>query len=240
MNSILSRFLVGTTIFICGQSVFAGNYADPSGFSFTYPDGWIPVNRAAMGNVNDVLPPEVKNWVAKNNVNLNQLPVMLIREGHEEFLENLNVVIHPQQIPVDESTVKKLTGIVGQQYTAIGGKVTDVQGSVQKMSSRDVIVMEYQARLPGNPFLLRQRQVSFPGGGKTYIVTCTAKADTFAKFQPAFDSVLASFQAPDPVAQGLNWNRAALTGVVGGVLGALIGVVSWLAKKFAKRPSEGQ
>src|SRR5262249_42597506 len=99
MVSMLRRLsLAAVLVFSGAGSAFGGDYADPSGFSFTYPEGWIPLHRS-MKDAAQALPPELKNWIAKNNVNLDRATVFLIRNGREEFLENLNVVIEKQQIP---------------------------------------------------------------------------------------------------------------------------------------------
>src|SRR5438552_8631895 len=34
--------LVGLILLACGQPAPGGDYVDPAGFSFTYPDGWVP------------------------------------------------------------------------------------------------------------------------------------------------------------------------------------------------------
>jgi hypothetical protein len=232
--------LIGLILVACGQSAFGGSYADPSGFSFTYPDGWVPVTRAAMGDINQVVPRELKDWISRNKVDLNRVAVTLVRDGRDEFLENLNVVVDAQQIPVDDKTVKKLTDMISQQYGAMGVKVDGVQGRVQKVGPRDAVVVEYQARMPGVPDTLRQRQVMFPGGGKTYIVTCTARVNSFDKYQPTFDRVLASFQVPAPVAQGFDWNRVVMTGLVGGVIGGLIGGLAWVVRRLSSKASPKQ
>ena len=51
-----------------GRTALGGEYSDPNGFSFTYPDGWVAITKAAMGDVKQALPAEVKNWVSKNNL----------------------------------------------------------------------------------------------------------------------------------------------------------------------------
>ena len=82
---------------------------------------------------------------------------------------------------------------------------------------------------------LKQRQVFFAGGGKTYIVTCSALADRFGEYSGTFDEMLESFKVPGTVAQqqqqGFDWNRVMVM-AVDGIAGGLVGLV----KKF-KAPS---
>jgi hypothetical protein len=99
-----------------------------------------------------------------------------------------------------------------------------------------VIVIDFQSRLPTAPFPLQQRQVVFVGGGNSYIVTCSAKTDTFARYTEVFDAVLASFKVPAPRGgQGFDWNRVLLYGIIGGVVGGLVGLFKKLAGR--KKPT---
>lgn len=236
MVSIRRRFsLVGLVLLACGPAAAGGDYADPSGFSFTYPEGWVPITRAAMGDVNQFLPDELKHWVAKNQLDLNRLSVVLVRDGGDEFLENLNVVVEGQQIPVNDEAVRKLTEMITQQYRAMGVQVADLQGRVQKVGPYDAVVMEYRSRIPGVPDNLRQKQVMLPGGGKTYIITCTAKADSFDSYRPTFEKILASFRVPAPLATGIDWKRVVTAGVVAGVIGGLVGSLAWFGRKLLRK-----
>lgn len=236
MISIRRRLsLLAFLVMLCGRSAFGGDYADPSGFSFTHPEGWIPITRMAMGDVKQALPQELKDWVKRNNVDLSQIAVVLLRDGREDFLENLNVVVEQQQIPVSEDSVKKLTDQLTQRYREMGVTIEDFRGRVQKVGSRDALMFDYQSRIPGVPFALRQRQVMIPGGGKTFIITCSTKADTFNQHAPTFEAILASFQAPAPLAMGFDWSRvgrsAAAWGIAGGVIGGLLAIV----RKFTNK-----
>jgi hypothetical protein len=237
---------VGLILLTSGESAFGGNYTDQSGFSFDYPDGWVPVTRASMEDVKHVLPDKLKSWISKNNVNLNQAAVVLLRDGRDEFLENLNVVVvEGQQLPVDDQTVKKLTEELPQRYGTMNLKVANVQGRVQKVGLNDAVVMEYLMGMPGMPYILRQRQVMFTKGGKTYIVTCTAKADSFDKYQPTFEKIVSSFQLRTTVAnakgleKGFDWNQvtssAVKWGIIGGVVGGLAGLLRWIANKSSSK-----
>ncbi len=208
-----------------------GDYTDPKGFAFTYPEDWVPLTQSAMGEVNQALPPELKDWIANNNVDLSLVAVVLVRNGHEEFLENLNVVVQKQQIPVDDKAVKRLAESLPKQFESMGVSVDNVQSRVQKIGSHDAVVFDYQSRMPGVAYLLRQRQVFFPGGGNTYIVTCSARAESFDQYLPTFEKILASFQVPAPVASGFAWSRVMSTGVVAGIVGGLVGGLTVARKK---------
>ena len=79
----------------CGTSVFGEVYKDAGGFSFTYPDGWILVTAEKLKDVNIAIPEETSKWIEKNNVDLNRIDLLLIREpkGREGLLLNNLVVL---------------------------------------------------------------------------------------------------------------------------------------------------
>jgi hypothetical protein len=85
--------------------------------------------------------------------------------------------------------------------------------------------------------------VFFPGGGKTFIVTSTAKPETFEKYAPTFDEILASFQAPAPLASsprlfhgpGFDQWGAVIGGIVGALVAGLVVVGSRLLKWLSSR-----
>lgn len=230
-------------LFVALTPALAADYSDPSGYSFTYPDGWFAV---AGSNVDSgKFPPEIQTWLKKNNVNLNQVSVIVLRPGQDDFIENANVVVERQQIPADGASAKKLSDMLTQQYRTMGATVKSMQARVQKIGEREAIILDIQVNFPGSSLLVQQRQVAFPGGGNTYIVTCTGKADTFAAHAPAFDAMLASFKVPAPIARTFDWNQVLITLAIGGVVGAVCGGLGRILMIFTggKKPSatiEGQ
>ncbi len=208
-----------------GMTAFAREYNDPSGFSFTYPEGWVPLNK--MNLAADKLPPELNAWIARNNVNLDQINVSLVRQGRADFLESLNVVVIPQELSISEKSLKEYTSGILAKYRDMGVNISNVDSQLQTVGENEAIVMGFQSTLPAIPFKLQQRQVCFSGGGKTFIVTCTAKADTFANYAPTFDSILAGFKIPESES-GSGANRILMFAIVGGVIGLVIAIV----KKF--------
>jgi hypothetical protein len=190
-----------------------------------------------LKNVKEHIPEETKNWIDKNKIDFSRVTMMLIREpkGREEFVENLNVVVDKQQLPLDDQSVKKLTDSIAKQYAAIGAKIENFESRVEKVASRDALVLEYKAQLPGAAAPFRQKQIYFPGGGKTFIVTCTASVASYDKYLPKFEKILDSFKVPDLVpvkmAKSFDWNQVLTMGVVGGLAAGLIAVMKWFAKK---------
>jgi hypothetical protein len=241
MASIRCRLcFLALLLLTCGGIARGGEFSDPSGFSLAYPEGWVAITQSSMGAVKEALPQNLRDWIAKNNVDLSQIVVMLVRNGNEQFLENVNVVVEKQQLPLDDETAKKVADGFEQRYRAMGMGVEKLQGRVQKVGSRDALVIESQSRPPGSAFSLWQKQVLIPGGGNTYIVTCTGRLETFQQHLPAFDGILTSLQAPAPVTRGFDWSQVGKSGIVGGIIGGLIGVFfgisKWLSKKAKRVP----
>jgi hypothetical protein len=223
--SIISLFLLTSS-----GKAFGEDYTDPSGFSFTYPEGWVLLTADKLKDIKQFIPEETKNWINKNKIDFSRVKLMLIREpkAREEFVENLNVVVEKQQLPLDDQSVKKLTGSLTKEYEAIGAKIENFKSRVEKVGSREALVIDYKTQLPGATAPIRQRQVYFPGGGKTYIVTCTASVNSFDKYAPKFEKILETFKLPDPVpdkmAMSFDWNQILTLGWVKGVI--VLGVLA--------------
>jgi len=236
MRQIRWHFILWAFLsFVCGASAVADEYADPSGFSFTYPEDWFPVTADVVHEGSSALPAEMKSWIAKNNIDLSRVKVVLIRRGHDEFLENMNVVVSTPEIPVSTRTLKKLTDHLTRQYAAMGVHVDKLQTRVQQVGKRDAFVAEYEVSMPGIPFPLRQKQVTVPGGGKTYIVTCTGRAASYDRYSPTFEAVLASFRSPPAAAWPIDWRHVFRMSLLGGIIGAVAGGLIFTFKKLSAR-----
>lgn len=221
---------------LCTQAAQAGTHVDPSGFRLTYPKGWFAVGETALGEVSEGLPPGVKARMTRNNVDASQAALLVVREGPEgEFLENLNVVVDPQQIPTTAAMLAKMKTMISTQYTAMGMQISNLVGAVEQVADRTSLVFEYEAIMPGEAEPLRQMQVMFPGGGKTYIVTCTGTLGSFEQYRGAFDGMLATFKAPEPIERSPYWTKVATTAVLGGIIGGVVGVIGWLVSKLSNK-----
>lgn len=229
MNHLRGWVALMSLVFVVGaRSTAGGEYRDPTGFSFVYPDGWFAVAAFQEGAIRETMPPEIQAWLEKNSIDFKKVSVLLVREGHEEFLENMNVVVVPDQLSLNDRSVKDLLNQLTQKYASMGMKLGKLEGQARKIGANQTYVVEYRIVFPFDDSPLIQRQVFIPSGGKTYVVTCTGKAETFADHAPTFESILASLKVPAPISQGFNWNRVLMTGIFGGVVGGLFP----LFKKF--------
>ncbi len=227
-----SCFAAGLVLVCVGNPALGGEYTDPSGFSFTYPDDWVVVTREILADARKQVGPDVKDWLAKTNMDLNRIRVAVFRKGHDE---NLNVIVNDKELPVNDRSVQELRNVLPQQFKTAGFQADNLQVGIQKIGPHEVAVSDFQVRLPVSPDLFREKQVYLPGGGKTFIITCTAKANSFQQVAPAFEQILASFRVPPPTPGGFDWKGVMITGLIGGVAGGLIGGAFALYKKLAAR-----
>jgi len=213
-------------------------YHDPSGFSFTYPDGWFAA--AKLGNLNK-LPPELASWITKNHIDLNQVAVVLIHAGRGDFMENLNVVVVHQEMPLTDATIREIVEGLPKQYRSMGISIENLDGREQQVGNNQAIVLDYRSRLPGLPLPIRQRQYYLPLAGNTYIVTCTAKAEAFANSGPVFDKIVESFSTPGGAAgktSDPNTDRILMFGVIGGAVFGMIGAIVAALKTMKRQEGE--
>lgn len=173
---------------------------------------------------------------SKNTPSISVRHVLLVRDGDDDFLQNLNVVVVEEQQPVNDATLKQLLKLFPQQFASMGLKVNDLQGRMQKVGINEALVFDYRFVVPGTETEVKQRQVRIPGGGKTYIVTCTWKADLSADSLVPFENMLASFKVPAPIARGFDMTSVLRGAVIGAVVGALVVLFKMIAGSRAKQP----
>ncbi len=218
-----SILIVIFSFFSLIATAHCSEYSDPSGYSFSYPEGWYAAGK--LTGMSEKLPRELGDWIAKNNVDLDKISVVLLRAGRGDFLENMNVVVLPQEISINDKTMKELSDEIPQQYHNMGASIAKLESSLQKIGENNAMELNYESHLPGVPYPLRQRQAYFSGGGKSYIVTCTGKADAFEKYSPVFDNILSSFKVPPSSSTGFKGDRILILAIVGGVLGLIFGII---------------
>jgi hypothetical protein len=229
MRSSRYRFtLTVLSIVICAGSTVAGEYRDPAGFSFTFPDSWTTVTSRQAEADPKLLAPEIKAWLNRNHVDLKKLSVILLHEDAGEIAATLNVEVNQRQLRVDDSNAKELLKRLPEQYRSVGINLENIKVRQQRFASASALVVDYGMTMPGQTVPLKQRQSYFPGGGKTFIVTCTSAADEFDKYGPTFDAVLANFKVPVPAAMGIDWTSAVTAGAVCGAAAALLTLIKKL------------
>jgi hypothetical protein len=236
MRSRQWSILIGLLLLAGAPSAFGERYVDPSGFSFDCPDGWVALPGGAMKEIEQAVPREMQELITRANVDLRGLAVLLIQVAEDEPTATLNVMVQPEQMPINDDKVAELAKTLPRQYAGMGFKLEDFRTGREKVGSRDVIVVEYHAQIPGASGSQHHRQVVFVGGGKSYLVTCGAPVEVFEEYRATFDNVLASFQVPPPVAPRFDWNELFERTVIGAVAGGMIGGLGWVALRLSRKP----
>ncbi len=195
MNRVKDRIILAVLPFLAVTgAALAGEYIDSSGFSLNYPAGWTVVSK--QGDLWERTQQEMKNWIAKNKIDLSKVSMVLLGPSHGDFRENLNVVVAQEGIPVNDEALVEMTGSVKQHYEAMGLRLEKFDGHIGEVGAGKAIVLNYETRLPAAALVVRQQQVYLPLGNTTYIITSSAKASTFNAYLPVFESVVMSFRAP--------------------------------------------
>jgi hypothetical protein len=233
--AILAALFLGA---VAGRAS-GGEHRDPTGFSLVYPTGWSAVPGGQSKGTHDSLSPDVKAWLDKNSVNLDKMALILIRDGDAESRDTLNVVVENQQLPLNDNTLNTLRSTLPKQYESMGAKVEDVEGRTARVGLNQAGILEYRITFPFADSALRQKQVFLPGGGKTYIVTCTSRADTFADRARSFEEILATIKVPPPIRWGFDWNRVLMASLAGAAIGLFAGLLMMLLKFIAPKKPAG-
>ena len=70
------------------------------------------------------------------------MSVSLVRNGQSKFLENLNVVVTQQQMPMTDATAKKLLDVLPKQYQASGLKVEKLEANLREFGKNEAVVLK--------------------------------------------------------------------------------------------------
>jgi hypothetical protein len=204
----------------------AGEYQDPSGFSFNYPDGWTIVRHGDRVNEFEGVHPEVARTIKKNNFDLKKIAVTLVRIGPKEFPENVSVTVGPY-ISINADSLKAMSEMP-KKLESQGLKFEDVQTRIQRIGVHRAIVAEYRVRFLDVAREMKQKQIMISAGDKTYWVGFTAPIETYEQYAETFDAILASFKTPAPFIQTL------LYGLIGSLVviaAVVVGIREWFGGK---------
>ncbi len=223
LMSVASLLVVA--LFVAGVPFSrAGEFKSEEGVSFQYPDDWVAITQLNQGD----LSPEVQEHIRNNQFDLKSVHVWVLRVTTDEFAENMNLIIIPGQIAASQSVLDQRKANVRAELEKSGVKVTHLSGAIETIADRPALVLTSDVLMPFAEEPLRQRQVLIPGGGKTFVLTCTATQASGDKYAATFDQILRTLQVPAPV--DTRFDR--LADMIGMLTGVLIGVFVGL-KLFA-------
>jgi len=202
-------------------------FTSPQGFSITPPDGWAVASKEIAGQLSRAVQ---EHFQKLGNIDLDKLAVVIFNPNDAEGSQNLNVVVSPHRIPIDESDAEeKLVKMLKDQYAQIGVQIGSVAVNRKTFGTHAALVSDVESNFGGPP--MRQWQVMLPAGSRTLIVTCSAPQASFGQAIPAFTKAIESMTyttVTDPLSEMPVWLREAL-------IGALIGGAITLYRVLASR-----
>ncbi|QEL19938.1 hypothetical protein [Limnoglobus roseus] len=229
------NFLAALLLLAATGPAAGGEFADGTGFSITYPDEWVALRNDQLGDLRKLLPTDFTEWVRRNNLDLKRIEVLIVCPGRGEFFDSLNLIIDDHQVPLTDKAIGQVADELIGVYAKMGVTVEDFRARADRVGPRDAVVIDFTSRFPDDPLLYRHRQVLIPGGGRTYIVTCSSTAAAFDQHAAAFDAMLASVKAPPPAGKPFPMDGvvrivlfAVVFAIAGGVARAAGTIVSYL------------
>ncbi|HJS74622.1 MAG TPA: hypothetical protein VJ921_10060 [Vicinamibacteria bacterium] len=150
------------------------------------------------------------------------------------FYENFNAVIQSGALRVDESFVSEHKTQLPVEYgKLLGAPVTIVEHGVASLGGVPVVRAVYDVQAPD--LTMRQMQYLVPGGNDQWaILTYSATPSTFDRYRAVFESSAAATQGGKE-AKLIDFGRAGKWGLYGAGIGAIVGLISQLAKKREKK-----
>jgi len=223
---IISLFLLALPV-----EAQPNRFSSTQGFSFAYPEGWVVLTKEQQ----HVLVNEYKTVLGKlGDVNFDAMAVIVFNPQNEEFPENINVIVAPGMVPVNEDSKQKHTQTMSEGMRNAGITVTDTVSEITKFGDREALSLRMTLNYPSLSRPIRQWQVALPGRNQTYIITASAGAASFQTYEGAFKRALESFE----VDGGSFWFWHSLPAVAqyaigGAVIGLVISLLGTLFKKIA-------
>jgi hypothetical protein len=161
-------------------------YQSAKGFRFEYPDGWIQASASDQQ--------AVKDQTAKllgRTIDFSIVEVMIYNPGTKPT-QNVNVIVTQGESPLDEQGRARAESALKDQFSRAGIYPAGFESHLIRMGNYDAISSTWSAKYGQTD--MQQWQVTFSGGGRTYIFTCSAGPHDFAILLPAFNQIINSVQ----------------------------------------------
>jgi hypothetical protein len=206
-------------------------YHSEKGFRITYPADW----QVATAEIRTAASEAASKLV--DNVDFSKIDV-LIYDPTTDPTRNLNVVVSPDVVPVNQSSLDDYRTGVTQQLSGAGLSPEGLDAKLGKVGSYDAIIATWTAEVP-NMGRMWQEQFLIPGAGHTFIVTCTSEAGSSPVAGPIFESAMATFQIDQEPTRSISevWETApgwVHNALIGAGIGALLGLFGSFKRSMSK------
>jgi hypothetical protein len=206
-------------------------YRSEKGFQITYPSGW----QVATAEVRTAASEAATRLLA--NIDFSKIDVM-IYDPTTDPTRNLNVVVSPDVVPVNQSSLDDYRNGIMQQLSGAGLSPEGLDVKLGKVGSYDAIIATWTADAPSLGRMW-QEQFVVPGGSHTFIVTCTSEAGSSAVAGPIFEIAMATFQIDQEPTRSISemWETApgwVHNALIGAGIGALFGLFGSFKRSMSK------
>src|SRR5579872_1960032 len=224
---------VGGLIFACSLVSATEPFKSTQGFTIIPPDGWTVASKEETRKLGEAAAERVDKL---KQFDLDRMAVVMYDPANPQ--NNINVIVGPSRVPIDESDASdKYRSLLENQYRQMGMSLDGLTVGRKTIGKHDVLSAEYEgdySRFGQGAGKVHQWQVIFPGAGKSFVVTCSSTADQYATLEPSFTHALESMDYEEAgIFEKSPWLR---TGLIGGLVGAGVGVIVALTKKKKKPP----
>jgi hypothetical protein len=183
MKCLFSLFF--SIVFLCSIAQILGDdFISPQGYKITYPRGW----RVASQREFDAI-------VNKSSDKAKDLSAVFYGPRHKDFAVNLNVIVVPETIKIDENNekelIEKIKERIGKLATNCKIKTIDVNG-IKSVS------MAFETEKKDIDDSIRQWQVQIPGKEHMYIFTFATLKSTWSDEWTSFNEMIKSVRIDLP------------------------------------------
>ena len=206
-------------------------YHSEKGYQITYPSGW----QVATAEVRTAAGEAATKLLA--NIDFSKIDVM-IYDPTTDPTRNLNVVVSPDVVSVNQTTLDDYRNGLTQQLSGAGLSPDGLDVKLGKVGSYDAIIATWTADAPSMGRMW-QEQFIIPGGSHTFIVTCTSEAGSSPVAGPIFASAMATFQIDQEPTRSISevWETApgwVHNALIGAGIGALFGIFGSFKRSMSK------
>ena len=167
-------------------------HASPRGFSLKYPEGW---KIASAEERADAARNVARYFEQFRGADPAKVPVMIYHPGQEEFAENITCSVGP-------GSVSKITADSARQYVSglregfekLGARLGSVRAEAIDVGKRKAISARWDVTVRDVKEPVRQWQLLVPGRSQDYVITCSAFASRFERYEPLFSAVVRSIE----------------------------------------------
>lgn len=177
------------TLAMLAVAAQAGEFSSPNGYRLMYPDGWQVASQDKMDQIEE----EARKLL--KDIDFQRVDVVVFNPQSGTFSENVNVVVSPSAMRIDESSPQLFAEIIEKQMDKLGFEITMLDQGLFDIGPSRAAYVKFEG-IYGDRDPVRQWQFFLPDpqSENTLIITCTAQVDDFAKHEFTFRGIVGSIR----------------------------------------------